>query len=238
MTGATGNIYCGLDEYHDMSFLLHFLRPEDLLADIGANIGSYTVLASGHVGATSCSIEPVPSTFAHLYNNILINHINDKVKAFNIALGAQEGSIDFTQSFDTMNHVASDGETNTIKVPVNTLDHILRNQGAPALLKIDVEGFETEVLKGATSTLQQQSLKAIIIELNGSGTRYGYDERWIHNTLVDAGFKPHRYEPRKRLLAAAAFGDSAYNTIYVRDAGFVQERVKTAPAIKILDQEL
>src|ERR1700761_268360 len=46
MTGATGNMYCGLHEYNEMAFLLHLLREDDLFIDIGANIGSYTVLAS------------------------------------------------------------------------------------------------------------------------------------------------------------------------------------------------
>src|SRR5262245_48181443 len=49
MTGATGNIYVGLHEFPEMSFVLHFLRPSDLFVDIGANIGSYTVLAAGAV---------------------------------------------------------------------------------------------------------------------------------------------------------------------------------------------
>lgn len=45
MTGATGNLYCGLHEYNDMFFLLHFLREGDLFVDIRTNIGSYTVSA-------------------------------------------------------------------------------------------------------------------------------------------------------------------------------------------------
>src|SRR6476469_5615627 len=47
MTGATGNVYAGLHEFADMAFTLHFLRPNDLFLDVGANIGSYTLLASG-----------------------------------------------------------------------------------------------------------------------------------------------------------------------------------------------
>jgi|SRR3984893_1222425 hypothetical protein len=47
MTGATGNVYAGLHEFADMMFLLHFLRERDLFLDIGANVGTYTVLASG-----------------------------------------------------------------------------------------------------------------------------------------------------------------------------------------------
>ena len=46
MTGATGNLYCGLHEYQDMAFVLHALRAGDRFIDIGANIGSYTVLAA------------------------------------------------------------------------------------------------------------------------------------------------------------------------------------------------
>jgi hypothetical protein len=45
MTGATGNIYCGLHEFAEMGFLLHLLRPGDVFVDVGANVGSYTVLA-------------------------------------------------------------------------------------------------------------------------------------------------------------------------------------------------
>lgn len=47
MAGATGNWYCGLHETEEMGFVLHFLRPDDLFVDVGANIGSYTVLAAG-----------------------------------------------------------------------------------------------------------------------------------------------------------------------------------------------
>ena len=63
MTGATGNIYTGLHEFEDMMFLLHLLRPGDIFVDAGANIGSYTVLASAVVGAKSISFEPVPPLF-------------------------------------------------------------------------------------------------------------------------------------------------------------------------------
>lgn len=46
MTGATGNWYCGLHEYEDMSFVMHSLRSGDLFVDVGANIGSYSILAA------------------------------------------------------------------------------------------------------------------------------------------------------------------------------------------------
>ena len=237
MTGATGNFYCGLHEFNDMGFLIHLLRKEDFFVDIGANVGSYTVLAGGHIGAKTFSIEPVPATYSHLVNNILLNQMEDRVTAFNIALGSQAGSINFTHSFDTMNHAAAEGETDIIKVPVDTLDNILVGQKTPVLLKIDVEGFETEVNNGATQTLQRNELKAIIIELNGSGSRYGYDESIIHDGLIKMGFSAFLYDPLSRTLTKVnEFG--THNTIYIRDLEFVQQRLKTAPKLKIFNTEI
>ena len=233
MPAATGNLYCGLHEYYDMSFLLHFLRPEDLFVDIGANIGSYTVLASAHIGAASVSVEPVPSTFTHLIQNININQITGKVTPLNIALGSQKGDINFTASYDAANHVATSDEQNVIKVPVETLDAVLQNQNTPALLKIDVEGFETEVIKGALKTLENDKLKAVIIELNGSGWRYGYNEQDIHNTFLSMGFSPYVYNPKKRSLSTKE-KLGASNTIYIRDLNFVKNRVETAPPVTVL----
>src|SRR5688572_24996940 len=101
MTGATGNLYCGFHEFYDMTFLVHLLRPDDFFVDVGANVGSYTVLAGAHVGARTYSIEPVPSTFSKLINNIAINKLHEKVTPLNIALGSNKGSIQFTSALDT-----------------------------------------------------------------------------------------------------------------------------------------
>ena len=232
LAGATGNLYCGLMEYEDMAFLLHFLRSNDLFIDIGANVGAYTILASSEINAKTTAIEPVPSTYKNLMDNILINNIQEKVNALNIGLGSKNGKLKFTKSFDSVNHVATENETDTIEVDIDTLDTILLKEQCPILLKIDVEGFETEVIKGADTTLLNKSLKAIIIELNGSGQRYGYDERQIHNKLLENGFKPYNYNPKTRqLMELETFG--THNTIYLRDKEFVEERIKSARKIKI-----
>jgi FkbM family methyltransferase len=232
LAGATGNLYCGLMEYEDMAFLLHFLRSNDLFIDIGANVGAYTILASSEINAKTIAIEPVPSTYKNLMDNILINNIQEKVNALNIGLGSKNGKLKFTKSFDSVNHVATENETDTIEVDIDTLDTILLKEQCPILLKIDVEGFETEVIKGADTTLLNKSLKAIIIELNGSGQRYGYDERQIHNKLLEHGFKPYNYNPKTRqLIELETFG--THNTIYLRDKEYVEERIKSARKIKI-----
>ncbi|MEP7324138.1 MAG: FkbM family methyltransferase [Saprospiraceae bacterium] len=237
ISAATGNLYCGLYEYNEMGFLLHLLRPEDVFVDVGANIGSFTVLASAQIGAHSISIEPLPATYTSLLKNIAINQIQDKVIALNLALGSKKGTLDFTSHLDSMNHVANAGEPNTVKVQVECLDSIIESNRIPILLKIDVEGFETEVINGAEALLKKNALKAIIIELPGIGSRYGFDESLLHEKLMAVGFQPFQYDPLKReLKSIQKFGTQ--NTIYIRDLNFVRERISTAPKIKILHHVL
>ena len=236
LTGITGNIYTGLHEFYDMTFLLHFLQPSDVFFDIGANVGSYTLLASGVCKAKSIAIEPVRSTFEILTKNIELNQMESRVSVINSAAGAERGEISFTLNEDTTNHVVAEGESGVgvTTVPVIAIDS-LSSESMPVLVKIDVEGFETEVLKGMTATLDRPLLRAIIIELNGSGARYGYSEDKIHNLLLSKGFKPHTYDPFKRSLSEVPkFGNN--NTIYCRDLDFINQRLQIAGGINIMGE--
>ncbi|MDB5136111.1 MAG: FkbM family methyltransferase [Mucilaginibacter sp.] len=237
LTGVTGNIYAGLHEFNDMAFLLHFLNSEDVFFDVGANVGSYTLLASGVCKSNSIAIEPVKSTFDLLNQNIKLNNLQDRVSTINAAAGAVEGTITFTSDQDTTNHVTAENEANdpgTINVPVIAIDSWLTGN-SPSLIKIDVEGYETEVLKGMGNTLNLFTLKAIIIELNGSGGRYGYNEEEIHQLLLAKKFKPYTYDPFKRTLTEiASFGNN--NTIYCRDEGFIINRLKQGAGIHIMGE--
>jgi hypothetical protein len=80
--------------------------------------------------------------------------------------------------------------------------------------------------------LQSVSLKAIIVELNGSGNRYGYSDNDIHLKLIENGFKVMKYLPFERILIDS-LPDNEHNTLYVRDPKFVAERVKSGKVINI-----
>ncbi|MBX2935135.1 MAG: FkbM family methyltransferase [Ferruginibacter sp.] len=240
MTGATGNIYTGLHEFTDMGFLLHFLRGNDLFFDIGANIGSYTILAAGHVGSRTIAFEPVSATFNSLVKNIELNKLKNIATALNIGLGKNKSVLHFTKNLDTVNHVVYDlskaNTGSTIEVPVESVDEMVLQNGVPNLVKIDVEGFETEVLAGMLQTLKQEKLKAIIIELNGSGKRYGFDEDLLDAQLRDNKFIPYTYDPFKRNLVPVQKHDNL-NTIYIRDINFVTNRLMNAKKIKVFSEE-
>ena len=100
-----------------------------------------------------------------------------------------------------------------------------------------MEGFETEVLKGMRSTLDSPLLKAIIIELNGSGGRYGFSDQDIHKLLLSKGFRAVAYDPFKRVLTGLdTFG--AYNTIYCRDIELINHRLQNAKSINIMGETI
>lgn len=234
MTGATGNIYVGLHDFEEMGFLLHLLRKGDLFADIGANIGSYTVLASAVIGANTFCFEPVPSTFQHLLVNIKINGLEQITNAFNEGLGDKNATLKFSKNLDTINHVLSEDEKELdyIEVPVHTLDSRL-GEFIPLLIKLDVEGFEYQILQGGKNTLMNPSLKAIIIELNGSGNRYGISDTTIHQFLNSFGFRPCEYYPFERQIQELKSFKNNGNTIYVRDFDFVKQRIKEQRKIRV-----
>lgn len=232
--------YSGLNEFEDMSFLLHFLRPDDLFFDIGANVGSFTVLASAAVGARSVSFEPVPGVFEQLRDNINLNRIGDRVTAMNTCLGQTSRRLHFTSHMEAGNHVATEQDLSrgdTIEVDVVPLDDVV-NGHPPTLMKVDVEGFETDVFAGATDTLANPGLLALIIETNGSGARYGYDELALHQKIIDQEFTAVSYDPFERRLTPRAGINTKGNTLYVREPGQAATRLENAPTFTVNQRTL
>jgi len=237
MVGATGNLYCGLHEFEDMGFVLHFLRSDDLFLDIGANVGTYTVLAAGVAGSSVLAFEPIQTTHMRLMRNVQVNSLHSRVVALNIGLGAESGSLIFSADLDSENHVLQTDmpiEGEITRVNVDSLDNVLGGR-MPTLIKIDVEGFETEVIRGGVLAFNSPSLMAVLIELNGSGQRYGFSEKAIHDSFVDRGFSPYRYDPFDRRLTLRVDNgvNENGNTLYIRDEKSVQKRVLEGAAFEV-----
>lgn len=240
MTGATGNIYCGLHEFEDMAFILHALRASDLFVDVGANIGSYTILAAGVAQARCLSIEPVPATYASLLDNLRLNDLTMSVQSINVAVGAAPGMLRFTADLDTTNHAlgATESAASAISVPVSTLDTLLEER-EPAMIKIDVEGFESAVIDGAERALRAPALLAVLMELNGSGKRYDFSDDGLHDRMLALGFAPARYDPMRRSLEQLQSRNELNgNTLYVKRWRDLQTRLETAPRLRVRDIDL
>jgi FkbM family methyltransferase len=228
-------MYVGLHEFCEMGFLLHVLKPDDLFVDIGSNSGSYTILASGVVRARSISVEPVPSTFLRLISNIGLNAMESLVMAKNVGIASQRGVMHVTTDSDTTNHlVATKTSENSIPIEVQTLDEVCFEQN-PTLIKIDVEGWEKEVLLGGRSTLYNPTLLAVILEINGNAEKLGTKDCDLLEYMLVFGFHPYSYDPLSRKLSKLLGRNFATgNTIFVRDKEEVLLRISNANQQKIL----
>lgn len=233
MTGATGNVYVGLHEFNDMAFVAHFLRPDELFVDVGANVGSYTILAGSGVGAHCIAFEPDPKAFEWLRRNVDLNGISANVEMRQEALGSGSGHVSFTVGRDTVNHVVLDQQQtdDTRLVAMTTLDDALAGR-TPVMIKIDVEGFETDVISGARAAIKNPHLSCVLMELNGAGRRYGFDETALRRFMAEQGFQEYSYQPFERRLVP--FAPTSNNTLFIRNAPHARQRLAEAGPISVL----
>jgi FkbM family methyltransferase len=239
MQGATGNVYTGLHEFDEMAFVLHTLRDNDLFVDIGANAGTYTVLAAGVAGCRCVAVEPVTTAYEHLIDNLRLNQLQHLVDAHRVAAGDREGSVRITTNLGPMNRLAASTSSvggNTDVVPMRRLDDLLAGK-SPTIIKIDVEGFEPQVVAGGLRVLRQASVLAVLMEAN---RRVGRDEdrQSVAAEMGALGYRPFRYDGDSRRLEPADCGDRRLaNVIFTRSPEVLLERIRNARRFRVLNAE-
>jgi FkbM family methyltransferase len=211
-----------------MMFLLQFLRERDLFLDIEANVGTYTVPASGVCRAVTFAFEPDPDTVRALRRNIAVNSLEKLVTLHALALGDHDDDVPFTVGLDSTNKVAPAGQKNIRMVRQRTLDAVM-GEHTPIMIKMDVEGYEENVLRGAPAVLARNRLQAIELETITPT---------IEEILLRNGFERAYYDPFSRLLAQQPVGLPSSNSLYVRDFAFVRNRLAAANKIQVLDRAI
>ena len=229
--------YVGLPEFSCKAFLLHFLREGDMFVDAGANIGLYSILAAKCCGAKVLAFEPEPSAFRELQNNVSLNDISDLVTCHQIALGGEAYQLKITTNYGVQNHLRfPDDETEPgVVVDVRPLDDFCEKE-KPVLLKIDVEGFESEVVYGSLMTIAQPEVKVIILERMGLGRRYEFDEDELHTNLLKLDFECYSYLPFERRLEPVK-KTTVGNYFYIRDLPYVMDRLQNAQRYRCRGKE-
>lgn len=219
-----------------MGFVLHVLQEGDLFVDVGANVGAYSILAASLPRTRCIAFEPASDTYQLLLENVQLNDYASRITTHRIAIGNEDGETLLTATLDTVNHVAgaTDAGVAQESVPLRRLDTVLAGE-RPAVIKIDVEGYETRVIEGATETLRDPTLVSVVLEMNGSGMRYGLDEKRLDETLLARGFTPLSYDPLNRRLIPLPEVNASGNRIYVRDREAVQTRLQSAKSFALPD---
>jgi len=232
------NVAVGLFEFKEMAFVVHALRSTSLFVDVGANVGFYTILAGGAAGASCLSLEPVPDIFDHLRTNVQLNGIEGSVDIRNAGAGAESGMLQFTAGMGANNRVVTEAEKTGIEAPVTSLDTLFdADREGGIVIKIDVEGWEAEVVSGAEQTLSRSGPLALILELC-EGDRYGFDEAAIDERLRAHGLMPVSYDPFERILEPVDRRPPTGNTIYVNDLGAFAGRVADSASYSVRGRNL
>ena len=210
-------------EYHNRALLSYVgepdtvqwlrsnLRSGDVLWDIGANVGAYSLLAAKLVpDASVVAFEPYIPTFSHLWENIALNGLARQIVPICVALSdrtaidelgisdARAGSAEHVlggknfKAFQPSVAVSGDDACKVLGLP------------PPTLLKVDVDGYEVHVLKGMSTLLKNTSLRSCIIEVQRGKTEEPVDE-----LMRLAGFK-------RSGDSSALTGGPVFNVIYTR----------------------
>lgn len=189
----------GSHEPSETSFVTRILRSGDVLYDVGANIGLYTVLAA-HAGARVAAFEPDERAGGVLHGNVSLAGVEDLVDIRPVALADYDGEAPFTTGLEVGNHLsaATDGDGD-VTVTVCRLDTLASAGQLPqpvpgclAFLKVDAEGHDLEVLLGATDLLRRHR-PVVMVETWAGGAE-------VRHFLSGFGYRVYQYDERRRTL--------------------------------------
>lgn len=179
--------------------------PGDILFDIGANIGLYSLLAAKK-GLRVVAFEPESQNFAVMNANVHLNSLDDRISTLNVAL-ADRNCLDYLympafsygtafNQFGVPPEETGETSRNAFKQAVisYSLDHFIKNypQSVPTHLKIDVDGIEAKIIAGAAETIENPLLQSMLVELD---TRLEADLKAIE-WIASKGFQVVSQTPK------------------------------------------
>jgi len=183
-------------------YLKDVMQSDDILFDIGANIGVFSVYAAKiHPKSTIFSFEPEYSNLNILKNNVLANKVGEQVNIFSVGISDKSGISKLHLSStdpgaavhtESKNNISTTDEGFKVVwnegIMTTTLDEFCLNQQIiPNCLKIDTDGNELKILKGADNILKNSTLKSLIIEMPLHNKEQLLECETI---LKESGFKP------------------------------------------------
>jgi FkbM family methyltransferase len=184
--GSQKAYWTGRYERQLQRFLRETLRPGDVFYDVGAHQGFFSVCAA-RLGARVYAFEPVAANLRHLHRNIELNGAD--VEVVPAAVSDAPGRVGLAAGASSAQWRITLGD----EVPATTLDEFARDHPAPRVVKIDVEGAELGVLRGATRLLREHR-PILVCELHGRENR-----EQVRGLL--AGYELRTLESERRVVA-------------------------------------
>ena len=182
---SSGTLYYRLPERSSMRFLLGYLQPGDTMIDVGANVGTYSLLATTIDDVSVVAFEPSGLTYERAFRNVELNRVEGRTRLLRQAVGATSGVAVLSVGLGPRNKVLGPAEAGE-EVPMATLDDLLGSTPGPvSLVKVDVEGGELDVLEGGRRLIERDS-PALIVEVN--------DPSGTERQLKELGYSCYSYD--------------------------------------------
>jgi len=209
------------------------VSEKGVMVDVGANVGYWSVLFACHSnGGYVHAFEPSPASAALLSANVALNGLEDRIRVNQTALSAEAGRREFSvavdSGFSSFKSTARVPEKERITVPTTTLDSYVAEAGIDRInfLKIDVEGSEEQVLRGAEHVLHTIRPQLLLIELTDANLKaYGSAVERIVVYLNDLGYEPFVIDHITGKERAYTTADqNKIQNIFFRPYGHTQEQ--------------
>ncbi|HEX4127372.1 MAG TPA: FkbM family methyltransferase [Acidimicrobiales bacterium] len=241
---AVWTVYDGVHEWEELQFCLRYLRPGDHFVDVGANVGVFTTLVGTRIpGVRITAVEPFPPVREDLLGNLTLNGLETDVTVVESAVSDTVGEATFeVLDRDVLNRLAAGGPGGGagITVPVTTLDDLVGGD-PPALIKIDVEGSELLVMKGARRLLSAPGTAPVLLfEHAGHGAHFGISPAEVRAFLSELGYRIHLLDGKLTPWHSDA-PPPTLNVIACRDITAVRSRLDSvggAPAVPPVQVEV
>jgi FkbM family methyltransferase len=198
-------------ERTERQFLSDFLKPGDIFVDVGSNNGLFALTAGRLLVGTGqvLAFEPCSEAYQRLSNNVVLNGL-ENIELHKLALSDCPGEFTMTTSldgFDAWNSLATPqagSEFGEETVKCTTWDDFATRNGLAgciAMMKIDVEGWETRVLSGAAETLSREDAPLLQVEFterNCLSAKVTCEE--LYRSLEELGYTMYTYDADSRKL--------------------------------------
>ena len=188
------------------SFIISSVTSDTVFVDIGANFGYFTCLAASKIGSNGTgrviSVEPNPAMQRLLRKNVRINWSLGPIEIHNCAIADRTGFVEFVvpngraANASVVASPAAQDDGRFI-VPSQSLDELLKGAKVD-LIKVDVEGFETAVLRGANNTLRKSAEVQIVLEWSLAQMQTaGFVAEDLMKVIADQQFTAYHLPPSR-----------------------------------------
>jgi FkbM family methyltransferase len=225
-------------ETSEINFLNDFLKEGDCFIDIGSNIGLFSLYASGKVGPSGqvIAFEPANRTYNRLLENIHLNSL-ENIKPFQLGLSDRDEVLELNisssgyEAWNTFVQTTNERFSSKEKVQVKSFDHFLLENAIDvdkiSLIKLDVEGFEINVLKGSAGLLSCKNAPAFMVEFTDENAiSAGHCCHELYKLLLQYGYSWYTYDTTGRKLVPESIRVSyPYNNLIAVKNASVNKRI-------------